>query len=100
MNLTDDAADLVPDPADDRADAGQAFRAGDEDACATPYERFGASVFHLSLASLRVTADAEDVTQATFVAGWLGARPTTPTGAACRVGCSASPAARSSTGCG
>jgi RNA polymerase sigma factor (sigma-70 family) len=46
------------------------FRAGDETALREAYEQYGGSVFHLALVSLRAGADAEDVTQATFVAGW------------------------------
>ncbi|HEX6872717.1 MAG TPA: sigma-70 family RNA polymerase sigma factor [Micromonosporaceae bacterium] len=48
------------------------FRDGDEDALREVYDRFGRVVHHLAVSSLRSTADAEDVTQATFVAAWLG----------------------------
>jgi RNA polymerase sigma factor (sigma-70 family) len=48
------------------------FRAGDERALRMAYERFGPAVFHLALRGVGGVADAEDVTQATFVAAWLG----------------------------
>lgn len=48
------------------------FRAGDERALRLAYERFGPAVFHLAARGLASTTDAEDVTQATFVAAWLG----------------------------
>jgi len=73
---TDDAdavrADSGATPADDRAEVAARFKAGDEEALRQAYERYGAAVHHLTLASLRIAADAEDVTQATFVAAWLG----------------------------
>ena len=50
----------------------QLFRAGDERALREAYDRFGPAVFHLAVRSLASTADAEDVTQATFVAAWVG----------------------------
>jgi RNA polymerase sigma factor (sigma-70 family) len=49
---------------------GDRFRAGDEAALGELYARYGPPVYHLALASLRAPADAEDVTQATFVAAW------------------------------
>ncbi|MET7421607.1 sigma-70 family RNA polymerase sigma factor [Dactylosporangium sp. NPDC005555] len=48
------------------------FRAGDERALRQAYERYGPAVFHLAARGLASTTDAEDVTQATFVAAWLG----------------------------
>lgn len=48
------------------------FRAGDEHALRQAYERYGPAVFHLAARGLASTTDAEDVTQATFVAAWLG----------------------------
>ena len=36
------------------------------------YDRFGGAVFHLAMRTLGSGADAEDVTQTTFVAAWQG----------------------------
>ncbi len=65
--MTDSRPDLVPvaDP-----DVGDRFRAGDEKALREAYDRHGAAVYHLAMATLRNSADAEDVTQLTFVAAW------------------------------
>jgi len=64
----------IDDPRDDlrldRERLAARFRQGDEEALRVAYLEFGASVHHLALASLRSRADAEDVTQATFVAAW------------------------------
>jgi RNA polymerase sigma-70 factor (ECF subfamily) len=56
------------------ADEGYAerFRAGDEAALRWAYGRYGRAVHHLASSSLSSSADAEDVTQSTFVAAWLG----------------------------
>ncbi|WP_433066320.1 RNA polymerase sigma factor [Dactylosporangium sp. CS-033363] len=48
------------------------FRAGDERALREAYERFGPAVFHLAVRGVGSVTDAEDVTQAVFVAAWLG----------------------------
>lgn len=48
------------------------FRAGDERALRHAYDRYSAAVFHLTTRTLANAVDAEDVTQATFVAAWLG----------------------------
>jgi RNA polymerase sigma-70 factor (ECF subfamily) len=48
------------------------FWRGDEQALRQVYDRFGPAVFHLANGALPTRADAEDVTQATFVAAWLG----------------------------
>jgi RNA polymerase sigma factor (sigma-70 family) len=48
------------------------FRAGDEIALREMYERYGGLVHRVGLACLPGTHEAEDVTQATFVAAWRG----------------------------
>ena len=48
------------------------LRAGDEKALRTAYDRHGASVLYLAQRMLGNRADAEDVTQLTFVAAWSG----------------------------
>jgi RNA polymerase sigma-70 factor (ECF subfamily) len=50
----------------------EAFRGGDPTALRQVYDRFGSAVFHLALRGLNSGADAEDVTQTTFVAAWQG----------------------------
>ncbi|MEV0002107.1 sigma-70 family RNA polymerase sigma factor [Micromonospora sp. NPDC050980] len=57
-------------PADD--DLAVRFRDGDEAALKEAYDRFGRAVLHLATTTLVNRTDAEDVTQATFVAAWLG----------------------------
>ena len=51
-------------------DLGERFRSGDQDALREAYLRFGPSVQHLAVATLRSPTDAEDVIQVTFVAAW------------------------------
>jgi RNA polymerase sigma factor (sigma-70 family) len=65
--VTERRPDLAPvaDP-----DVGDRFRTGAEDALREVYDRHGAAVYHLALGTLRNSADAEDVTQLTFVAAW------------------------------
>ncbi|MEU4560480.1 sigma-70 family RNA polymerase sigma factor [Actinoplanes sp. NPDC023936] len=48
------------------------LRAGDEKALRTVYDRHGAAVLYLAQRLLGNRADAEDVTQVTFVAAWTG----------------------------
>ncbi len=48
------------------------FRAGDELALREAYDRYGRAVLHLATSTLVNRSDAEDATQATFVAAWLG----------------------------
>jgi RNA polymerase sigma factor (sigma-70 family) len=50
----------------------EAFRAGEPAALRQLYTRFGGAVFHLALTKLSSGADAEDITQITFVAAWQG----------------------------
>lgn len=67
---------------DDRSGAGDRpdddalfvsrFRAGDEGALREAYDRCGPAVYHLACRMLPTPADAEDATQATFVAAWIG----------------------------
>ncbi|MGY0005524.1 RNA polymerase sigma factor [Micromonospora sp. I033] len=57
-------------PVDD--DLAARFRAGDETALRDAYARYGRAVLHLAATTLANHSDAEDVTQATFVAAWLG----------------------------
>ncbi|MFI1990829.1 RNA polymerase sigma factor [Actinoplanes sp. NPDC020271] len=48
------------------------LRAGDQAALRVAYERHGAAVLYLAQRLLGNRADAEDVTQVTFVAAWTG----------------------------
>ena len=48
------------------------LRAGDETALREAYDRHGAAVLYLAQRLLGNRADAEDVTQVTFVAAWTG----------------------------
>ncbi|WP_305788389.1 RNA polymerase sigma factor [Symbioplanes lichenis] len=48
------------------------LRAGDEAALRIAYDRHGAAVLYLAQRLLNNRADAEDVTQVTFVAAWTG----------------------------
>ncbi len=57
-----DAVDDLPDR----------FRAGDDGALRSAFERYGPAVLRLARASLSGSADAEDVVQATFVSAWQG----------------------------
>jgi DNA-directed RNA polymerase specialized sigma24 family protein len=59
------------------------FRDGDEHALRIAYDRFGGAVLHLAQRVLGNRSDAEDVTQATFVAAWQGGRRSIRIAAAC-----------------
>ena len=63
---------MADDTAGNPDDLAERFRKGDEAALRQVYDRFGGAVYHLAVATLRHGTDAEDVTQATFVAAWLG----------------------------
>ena len=71
------AARQEPAPPDD--DLVARFRAGDELALREAYDRYGRAVLHLSRSLLANSSDAEDVTQATFVAAWLSRDTFDPT---------------------
>ncbi|MEU4774896.1 sigma-70 family RNA polymerase sigma factor [Micromonospora sp. NPDC023644] len=64
------AARQEPDPPED--DLAARFRGGDESALREAYDRYGRAVLHLAASTLANRSDAEDVTQTTFVAAWLG----------------------------
>lgn len=54
------------------------FAAGDEQALRLAYDRFGSLVFSLCRRGLGAEADAEDVTQQTFIAAWKSRDRYTP----------------------
>jgi RNA polymerase sigma-70 factor (ECF subfamily) len=56
----------------DDAAVGVLFAAGDERALAWAYERWGGLIHGLACRALGAGADAEDVTQQTFVSAWTG----------------------------
>lgn len=58
--------------AQDEARLGERFRAGDETVLREVYDRYGGLVYRLGMSCLSSHHDAEDVTQATFVAAWRG----------------------------
>ncbi len=57
---------------DDDDGLATAFRGGDEHVLRAVYDRYGAMVYRVALASLPTQSDAEEVTQATFVSAWQG----------------------------
>ena len=71
------AARREPAPPED--DLAARFRDGDERALREAYDRYGRAVLHLATSTLANRSDAEDVTQATFVAAWLGRDTFDPT---------------------
>jgi RNA polymerase sigma factor (sigma-70 family) len=67
----------VRDDADAELDA--AFASGEESALRRAYDRYGPLVYRIALAMVPTPADAEDVTQATFVSAWQGRSTYVPT---------------------
>ncbi|MGX6600823.1 RNA polymerase sigma factor [Micromonosporaceae bacterium Da 78-11] len=61
----------MDDPFSRDDDLAKPFRDGDERSLRLAYDRYGGAVFHLATRLLANRADAEDVTQATFVAAWV-----------------------------
>lgn len=55
----------------DEDDLVARFRAGEDHGLRLAYDRYAGAVYHLAVVSLSHPADAEDVTQATFVSAWL-----------------------------
>jgi RNA polymerase sigma factor (sigma-70 family) len=53
-------------------DLVERFRAGEDHALRLAYDRYGAAVLYLGVRLLGNRADAEDITQTTFVAAWQG----------------------------
>lgn len=66
----------APEPEDERIRAERAiaerFRCGDETVLREAYDRYGGLVHRVGMACLPSHHDAEDATQATFVAAWRG----------------------------
>ncbi len=62
----------VPSSQSDRDDIARAFAAGDEGALESLYRDLSPLVFTMASRSLGSSADAEDVTQQTFVSAWRG----------------------------
>ncbi len=54
------------------ADLAASFRTGGDDVLRDVYGRYASLVFRIALAALPTRADAEEVTQATFVSAWQG----------------------------
>lgn len=65
-------AGTPPQPDADDPELARRFVAGDESALREAYDRWAGLVFRLGQRTLPSHADAEDLTQATFVAAWRG----------------------------
>jgi len=63
---------------DEESELAVRFRDGDERALRAAYDRYGSLVYRIALATLGAVADAEDVTQETFVSAWRGRRTYDP----------------------
>jgi RNA polymerase sigma factor (sigma-70 family) len=63
---------------DDEPELADRFRQGDELALRELYDRYGGLVYRLGISCLSAHHEAEDVTQATFVAAWRGRRTYDP----------------------
>ncbi len=72
-------SDTRQEPGAPEDELAHRFRAGDEPALREAYDRYGRAVLHLASSTLVNRSDAEDVTQATFVAAWLGRETFDPT---------------------
>lgn len=64
-------------PDEDR-ELAERFRRGDETVLRAVYDRYGGLVYRLGLSCLVTHHEAEDLTQATFVAAWRGRRTYDP----------------------
>ena len=59
-------------PEDDELSLAERFRAGDNTVLREVFDRYGGLVHRLAVSCLSTHPDAEDITQATFVAAWRG----------------------------
>lgn len=63
---------------DEDVDLAERFRSGDESVLRAVYDRYGGLVYRLGHACLATHHEAEELTQATFVAAWRGRRTFDP----------------------
>jgi RNA polymerase sigma factor (sigma-70 family) len=63
---------MSAEPVHPDVELAEAFRCGEPESLRRVYDRYGPAVHHLATRGLATRADAEDVTQATFVAAWQG----------------------------
>lgn len=79
MTLVDTAVPAIKESTiDDEAELATRFVAGDPDALKVMYERWSRLVYTLAARSLGDLAEAEDVTQRTFVSAWTSRGGFTP----------------------